>query len=235
MIQMDMNYINVAIDGPAGAGKSSIAKTLSAKLGYIYIDTGAMYRAAALYALNSGINIKTQKDRLINSLDDIIIDIKYENDMQRIFLGGSDVSERIRMPDVTKASSDIAVIPEVRMKLVELQRNLAKGSDVIMDGRDIATYVLPDADVKIFLTASVQKRAERRAAQNKKNGIKCDIETIKKDIILRDEQDTQREFAPLKKAPDAVMLDTSSLTFDESVAAAEKIISDKTGGNFCVL
>lgn len=230
-----MDYINVAVDGPAGAGKSSIAKALAAEMGYIYIDTGAMYRASALYAVRAGIDVRTQKDRLIESLDDIVIDIKYENGEQKIFLGNEDVSMRIREADITKASSDIAVIPEVRLKLVELQRSLAKGKNVIMDGRDIATYVLPDAQVKIFLTASVQKRAERRAQQNRQKGINSDIKLIEQDIAARDKQDSEREFAPLKKDADAVLLDTSDLTFDESVKAVKKIISDKTGENSRVL
>lgn len=224
-----MEYINVAIDGPAGAGKSSVAKAVSADLGYIYIDTGAMYRAFALYAVRAGIDLKAQKNRLIDLLDDIVIDIKYKNGEQRIFLGDDDVSERIRETDITRASSDIAVIPEVRLKLVEFQRSLAKGQNVIMDGRDIATYVLPDAQVKIFLTASAAKRAQRRVLQNRQKGIISDIKSIERDIAERDKQDSEREFAPLRQAKDAVLLDTSDLTFDEAVRAVKKIISDKTG------
>lgn len=224
-----MEYINVAVDGPAGAGKSSVARAVSADLGYIYIDTGAMYRACALYAVRAGIDLKSQKNRLIELLDDIVIDIKYKNGEQRIFLGNDDVSERIREIDITKASSDIAVIPEVRIKLVEFQRNLAKGQNVIMDGRDIATNVLPDAQVKIFLTASAAKRAERRVLQNRQKGIISDIKSIERDIAERDKQDSEREFAPLRQAKDAVLLDTSDMTFDEVVSAVKKIISDKTG------
>lgn len=224
-----MEYINVAVDGPAGAGKSSVARAVSADLGYIYIDTGAMYRACALYAVRAGIDLKNQKNRLIDLLDDIVIDIKYKNGEQRIFLGNDDVSERIREADITKASSDIAVIPEVRLKLVEFQRNLAKGQNVIMDGRDIATHVLPDAQVKIFLTASAAKRAERRVLQNRQKGIISDVKSIERDIAERDKQDSEREFAPLRQAKDAVLLDTSDMTFDEVVRAVKKIISDKTG------
>lgn len=230
-----MDHINVAVDGPAGAGKSSIAKALAKEMGYIYIDTGAMYRAAALYAVNKGIDIKNDRERLVNSLDDMVINIKYKDGEQRIFLGNDDVSERIRQTDITMASSDIAVIPQVRMKLVELQRKLAKGADVIMDGRDIATYVLPDAEVKIFLTASAHKRAQRRVLQNLQKGIECDIKSVEEDIIRRDEQDSHREFAPLKQAADAVVIDTSDMTFEEAAAAVKKIILDKTGENSRVL
>jgi cytidylate kinase len=231
----NMCYINVAIDGPAGAGKSSIAKALANELGYVYVDTGAMYRASALYAIENGIDIKAQREKLISVLDDILIDIKYENGSQRIFLCGKDVSERIREADVTKGSSDIAVIPEVRLKLVELQRKLAKSANVIMDGRDIATYVLPNADVKIFLTASVEKRAERRLAQMREKGIEGDIKSVEDDIRYRDKNDSEREFAPLKQADDAVLLDTSELDFEGSVSAVKKIITDMTGESSGVL
>ncbi|MCH5184630.1 MAG: (d)CMP kinase [Oscillospiraceae bacterium] len=224
-----MEYINVALDGPAGAGKSSIAKSLAEELGYIYIDTGAMYRSIAVYAIESGIDIKNQRNLLINSLDNINVDIKYKDGTQHIFLNGNDVSERIREADATKGSSDVAVIPEVRLKLVALQRSLAAGANVIMDGRDIATHVLPDAQVKIYLTASVEERAARRLRQMRERGTDGDIKSVEEDIRLRDKQDSEREFAPLRRAEDAVLLDTSDMNFEESVAAVKKIILEKTG------
>lgn len=224
-----MGYINIAIDGPAGAGKSSIAKKLANELGFIYVDTGAMYRASALFAIKNGINIVSERDKLIASLDMINIDIKYIDGTQRIYLDNDDVSERIREPDVTKASSDIAVIPEVRIKLVQMQRKLADGQNVIMDGRDIGTYVLPNAQVKIYLTASVEERAKRRLRQMAEKGITGDIKSVENDIRYRDKNDSEREFAPLCKADDAVVLDTSDLDFEASVEAMKQIIKNKTG------
>jgi len=228
-----MGYINIAIDGPAGAGKSTIAKKLAHELGFIYVDTGAMYRVCALFALNKGINIVSERDKLIKSLNMININIKYQDGTQRIFLDSSDVSERIRQPDVTKASSDIAAIPEVRLKLVNMQRKIAEGKNVIMDGRDIGTYVLPEADVKIYLTASVEERAKRRLKQMAEKGIDGDIKSVEKDIQYRDKNDSEREFSPLRQAEDAVVLDTSNLSLEDSVSEIKKIINDKTGDS-CV-
>lgn len=221
-----MKNINVAIDGPAGAGKSSISKAVAKKLGFVYVDTGAMYRACALYAIQNRIPITAEA--LSGELDNISIDIKYREDGQRIYLGGKDVSERIREPDVSIGASDIAVIPEVRLKLVDLQRELAKGNNVIMDGRDIGTYVLPGADVKIFLTASVEERARRRVEEMKLKGASADFESVKKDMQYRDKNDSEREFAPLRQAEDAVLLDTTALDFDAVVNAVLKIINEKT-------
>lgn len=218
-----MKKFNVAIDGPAGAGKSSISKAVAKKLGCIYVDTGAMYRACALYAIEN--NIPITAEGLENELDKIKIGIKYAEDGQRIFLGGVDVSGRIREPDVSIGASDIAVIPAVRLKLVEMQRELAKTNNVVMDGRDIGTYVLPDAEVKIFLTASVDERARRRVLEMEQKGQKADFETVKKDMAYRDKNDSEREFAPLKQADDAVLLDTTELSFDEVVAAVTDIIA----------
>lgn len=218
-----MKKFNVAIDGPAGAGKSSISKAVAKKLGCIYVDTGAMYRACALYAIEN--NIPITAEGLENELDNIKISIKYAEDGQRIYLGGVDVSGRIREPDVSIGASDIAVIPAVRLKLVDMQRELAKTNNVVMDGRDIGTYVLPDAEVKIFLTASVDERARRRVLEMEQKGQKADFETVKKDMAYRDKNDSEREFAPLKQAEDAVLLDTTELTFDEVVAAVTDIIA----------
>ncbi|MBO5059703.1 MAG: (d)CMP kinase [Clostridia bacterium] len=215
--------IRVAIDGPAGAGKSSIAKAVAKNLGFVYIDTGAMYRAAAVYALENGIEIVA--DAFSNEiLNKIKIDIEYDDDGQRILLCGRDVSERIREADASIGASDIATIPAVRLKLVELQRRLAEKSSVIMDGRDIGTYVLPDAEVKIFLTASVDERARRRFAELEKKGMAADFEKVKKDIEYRDKNDSEREFAPLKMADDAVLVDTSDMTIDEVIERITEII-----------
>lgn len=217
-----MKRVMVAIDGPAGAGKSTLAKKCAAALGYIYIDTGAMYRAAALYAILNGIEITAEA--LVGELDNIKIDIAYSEGTQRIFLNGKDVSERIREADVSRGASDIARIPEVRIKLVEMQRKMAADGGVIMDGRDIGTYVLPNAEVKIYLTASVDERARRRAEQMRQAGMTVDLDEVKRDIIYRDENDKNREFAPLKQAEDAVLLDTTKMSFEESEEALLKII-----------
>jgi cytidylate kinase len=206
--------MKIAIDGPAGAGKSSIAKLVAGELGFIYIDTGAMYRASALYAIENGIKI-TAESFTKDVLDKIKIDIRYDEDGQRIFLCGKDVTKRIREADVSIGASDIAVIPAVRLKLVDLQRELAKGNNVIMDGRDIGTYVLPDAELKIYLTASVEERAMRRLKELKEKGQTADFEQVKKDISYRDKNDSEREFAPLKKADDAVLVDSTDMTIDE--------------------
>lgn len=221
-----MKNINVAVDGPAGAGKSSISRAVAQKLGYVYIDTGAMYRACALYAINNGLAITAEA--LSAELDNISIDIKHGADGQRIYLCGEDVSERIREPDVSIGASDIAVIPEVRLKLVDLQRELADGNNVIMDGRDIGTYVLPNADVKIFLTASIDERTRRRVEEMKQKGGLPDFDSVKKDMQYRDKNDSEREFAPLRCAQDAVVLDTTELDFDASVAAVMQLINEKT-------
>lgn len=208
-----MKKVNIAIDGPAGAGKSSISKEVAKKLGIVYVDTGAMYRACAVYALENGIEISGEAIK--PHLDDIKIDINYNENGQQIILNGKDVSDRIREQDATIGSSKIAVIPEVRLKLVELQRSLAKSKSVIMDGRDIGTYVLPNADLKIYLTASVAERARRRFIEMQQKGMECNIKDVEKDIEFRDKNDSEREFAPLRCAEDAILIDSSDLKFDE--------------------
>ena len=218
--------MKVAIDGPAGAGKSSIAKAVSKKLGFVYIDTGAMYRAVAVYAIEKGIEIK-EENFTKEVLDEIKIDIAYEDGTQKIFLLGKDVSERIREADVSIGASNVAVIPAVRLKLVELQRTLAEKTSVIMDGRDIGTYVLPDAEVKIFLTASSDVRAKRRLLEMKEKGMEADFETVKRDIEYRDKNDSEREFAPLRQAEDAVLVDTSEMTIDEVIERITEIIGEE--------
>ncbi|MCH5210737.1 MAG: (d)CMP kinase [Oscillospiraceae bacterium] len=219
-----MNYISVAVDGPAGAGKSSVSKTVAKDLGYTYIDTGAMYRCVALFAIENGIDIKNDVPTLIAGLDGIKIDMRNTGDGQRVYLNGLDVSERIREEDVSVGASDVAVIPEVRVKLVDMQREMAKSANVIMDGRDICSHVLPDAQVKIFLTASIEARAKRRYDELCRKGIECDFEKIKSDIAYRDKNDSEREVSPLKKAEDAVLLDTTELCFDEVVEKIKELI-----------
>lgn len=217
--------MRVAIDGPAGAGKSSIAKAVSKKLGFVYIDTGAMYRAVGVYAIENGIEIKAENftDEV---LDKIKIDIKYEDGTQKIYLLGEDVSERIREADASIAASNVAVIPAVRLKLVELQRALSEKTSVIMDGRDIGTYVLPDAEVKIFLTASSDVRAKRRLLEMKEKGMEADFETVKRDIEYRDKNDSEREFAPLRRAEDAILVDSSDMTIEQVIERITEIIEE---------
>lgn len=208
-----MKNIAVAIDGPAGAGKSSIAKAVAKKLGFVYVDTGAMYRAAALYAIQN--NIPIEEERLIPVLNDIKIDMEYNENNQVIILNGEDVSKKIRENEVSMGASAIAVIPAVRLKMVEIQREMAKKQSVIMDGRDIGTYVLPDAQLKIYLTASLEERAKRRYAELLQKGTNYSFEEIKEDMAKRDYNDSNREFAPLKQAEDAVLIDSSSMSFEE--------------------
>lgn len=219
-----MNYISVAVDGPAGAGKSSVSRAAAKDMGFTYIDTGAMYRAAALFAIENGIDIKNDVKILISRLDEIKIDIKYTDMGQRVYLSGNDVSERIRKEDVSVGASDVATIPEVRKKLVEIQRNMAKSANVIMDGRDICEHVLPNAQVKIFLTASADSRAKRRYDELREKGVECDFEKIKADMIYRDKNDSTRAVSPLRQAEDAVLLDTTELSFNEAVEKVKELI-----------
>lgn len=203
--------VNIAIDGPAGAGKSTIAKAISHKLGIVYLDTGAMYRTVALKAISSGIDTLDKK-RLTELVKDIDIRIEYKDNEQRIFLEGNDVTGMIRTQEVTIGSSNVAVIPGVRLKMVDLQRKIAKDNDVVMDGRDIGTYVLPDAEFKFFLTATLDERAKRRYDEMISKGITdVGFDEVRKDIAFRDKNDSSRAFAPLSKAPDALEIDTTGL------------------------
>lgn len=208
--------MNIAIDGPAGAGKSSIARLAAEKLNYVYVDTGAMFRTMALFFLNENIN-PSEEETVTANCGQIQISIEYQNGEQHIFLNGSDVSADIRKEEVGRQASVIARYPAVRTKLLNLQRKLASENDVIMDGRDIGTVVLPKAECKVYLTASAGVRAERRYKELREKGIDCDLAEIEKDIIARDEQDMKREIAPLKQAEDAVLVDSSNLTIDEVV------------------
>lgn len=207
---------SIAIDGPAGAGKSTIAKKVSANLGFIYLDTGAMYRAVALKAIRSGIDTKNQKE-LAAMMDSLNISISHDNNLQKIFLDGQDVSEAIRTPEVSVGASNVAVFPEVRLKMVDLQRKIASEHDVVMDGRDIGSYVLPNADLKIFLTASVDERARRRYEEQIKKGQSVTFESVRADMVYRDNNDSSRAFAPLTKVADAIEIDSTTLSIDEVV------------------
>ncbi len=217
----------VAIDGPGGAGKSTISKAAAKALGFVYIDTGAMYRAAALFCLRQGIKIKETPDLAAKAVDTIDIDIDYKEDGQHIFLNGEDVSGFIRTPEVSMGASDVSAIPAVRVKLVELQRNLASTKNVIMDGRDIGTSVLPNAPLKIFLTASPETRAKRRFDELTEKGESCTYEEVLKDMCQRDKNDSTRAVSPLKPAEDSVLLDTSNLSFEESLDAVLKLVKER--------
>jgi len=213
--------ISIAIDGPAGAGKSTIAKMISKEMGIVYLDTGAMYRTVALKAIRDRISTD-DRDSLSKMVSNIDISVKYVDGEQFIYLDGEDVTSKIRTPEISIGASNVAVVPEVRIKMVELQRQIALKTSVVMDGRDIGTYVLPDAKFKFFLTASVEERALRRYNEQVAKGYKdISLESVKKDIEYRDKNDSSREFAPLSKAQDAIEIDTTSLTIDE---VAQKII-----------
>lgn len=216
-----MSY-SIAIDGPAGAGKSTIAKQAAKQLSFIYVDTGAMYRAVALYMIRAGVR-DGKEGALEEALAHVDVTIVYEDGNQQVLLNGENVSGLIRTEEVGRMASAVAKNQKVREKLVDLQRRLAKTANVIMDGRDIGTHVLPDAPVKIYLTASAEKRAERRYKELAEKGEACVLEEIKADIIARDEQDMNREISPLKQAEDAVLLDTSNLGIPESVEAVLSI------------
>ena len=218
---------NVAIDGPAGAGKSTVAKSVAALKNFIYVDTGAMYRAMALYFLRKGID-KTDESAINAALGQVEITIRYENGAQQVILNGENVSGLIRT-EVGNMASATSVYKKVREKLVELQKELARQADVIMDGRDIGTCVLPDADVKVYLTASSAVRAKRRYNELKEKGTDCDLDEIEKDIIDRDYRDMHRENSPLKQAEDAVLLDSSDMTLKEVVDAIVAMIEKKQG------
>lgn len=212
-----MGY-NVAVDGPAGAGKSTIAKLVAKEKNYIYVDTGAMYRAMAIHFLGKGIAPENVAD-VAGACQDADVTIDYEDGIQQVYLNGENVTDRLRTEEVGNMASKTSQIPAVREKLLELQRGLAREKDVIMDGRDIGTCILPDADVKIYLTASVETRARRRFEELKEKGILCDFDEIARDIKERDERDMNRATAPLRKADDAYLVDSSHMTIEEVVSA----------------
>lgn len=218
--------INIAIDGPAGAGKSTIARQLAGELSYIYVDTGAMYRAMALYFLKNGID-SGDEAAISAACRDVQVSIGYENGEQQVILNGENVTGSIRTEEVGNMASATSVYGEVRRKLVELQQQLAAHENVIMDGRDIGTCVLPDAQVKIYLTASVECRAKRRYDELTAKGISCDLEDISRDIEERDYRDMHREISPLRQAEDAVLVDTSHMNIQEVVAEIRRICQER--------
>lgn len=216
----------IAIDGPAGAGKSTIARAVATRLGYIYIDTGSLYRTVALNCKNLRINFEC-KEQVVQTLDNLSIEIKFIDGEQRVFLNGEDVSDKIRTPEISLAASSVSAIPEVRSFLLNLQKTLANSQNSIMDGRDIGTVVLPDADVKIFLTASAHTRAERRYKELIEKGQEVEFNDVLNDIEKRDYADTHRAISPLKQADDAVLADTSELDLQQSIDLIESIIKER--------
>lgn len=222
-----MEYSSVAIDGPSGAGKSTVARAVAARMGYVYVDTGAMYRAIGLAVYRRGIAGEDTAG-IIASLPTVDISLAYQDGMQHVLLNGEDVSEAIRTPEISQYASKVSAVPEVRRFLLDVQRDMAKNSNILMDGRDIGTVILPDAPVKIFLTASAKTRAERRYRELKEKGQQVTLEGVLADIQARDRQDTTRAVAPLRQADDAVLLDTSALDLEQSIAAVLRIIREKT-------
>ena len=217
--------ISVAIDGPSGAGKSSLAKRLAADLGFVYVDTGAMYRAIGLYAVRQGADLH-DADAVAALLPQIRLDIRLQGGAQHVYLNGEDVSAAIRAEQIGMAASAVSAHGPVRAFLLETQRSLAAGQNVLMDGRDIGTVVLPNATVKIFLTASAEARARRRCKELQEKGQPADYATVLADIRQRDEQDTHRAIAPLRQAADAIRIDTSEIDFEQSVALLKRTIQE---------
>lgn len=218
--------MKIALDGPAGAGKSTVAKALAKKLDIMYLDTGAMYRAVALHMLDNNITVD-QKDKVEEALKNIDLVVKYEDGAQKMYLAGKDVSLRIRENAVSKAASDFSALQPVRVFLVKMQQETARKNDCILDGRDIGTFVLPDADFKFFLTADSSERAKRRAKELAEKGQIVDVQQIQKEIEQRDYNDSHREFAPLKQAEDAILVDSTFMTVDEVITFVTNIIEGK--------
>lgn len=212
-----MSVFRIAIDGPSGAGKSTVAKALAKRLGFVQVDTGAMYRSVGLYIYRKGLQ-PDDADAVIPQLENINIDLGFSEEGQRIYLNGEDVSEKIRQNEISAYASKVSAIPAVRAFLLEMQRKLAREHNVVMDGRDIGTVVLPDAELKIFQTASVNERAKRRCLELTEKGQIVDLETIKKEIEERDYNDSHRAAAPCVPADDAVIIDNSNITIEENVA-----------------
>lgn len=224
-----MSFI-VAIDGPAGTGKGTITKILSKEMGLVNIDTGATYRCVALYAINNNIKLE-ERDKIINSLENIHIDMKNENGEQTIYLNGKDVTKDIRTKEVTKIVSQISSIKEVRFAMVDVQRKLAEGKDVIMEGRDITTYVFPNADIKIYLDAEESERAKRRYKEMQENGIEMTYDEVLKNIQIRDKNDREKEIGALKIAEDAIYVDTTNLSIEEVKEKVKEIIKSNRGNS----
>lgn len=222
----NLKHVSAAIDGPVGAGKSTVARAAAGRLGFVYCDTGALYRAIGLYCRRNGADLSNGAD-IASRLPEISLDIRLEEGVQHIFLNGEDVSEEIRRPEISMAASAVSAVPEVRAALLDIQRSVARTNDVIMDGRDIGTVVLPDADVKIFLTARPEIRAKRRCDELVRKGTDTTFEEVLADLNKRDYNDSHRAAAPLKQAEDAVLADTSKLDFEQSVDLICAIIEDK--------
>ena len=222
--------INIAIDGPAGAGKSSVAKAVAKKLGFIYVDTGALYRAVGVNALKN--SIKTDdKEAVTAMLPSTKVELKYVDGVQRVILNDEDVSEAIRMPEASMAASNVSAIPEVRAFLLDLQHDMAEKNNVIMDGRDIGTVIIPDADLKVFMTASAECRAMRRFKELTERGQSVKYEDVLAEMNQRDGQDSSRAIAPTKAADDAIYFDNSELDFEQTVDAIIKMEEERAGGN----
>ena len=217
--------LNIAIDGPSGAGKSSVAKAVAKNKGILYLDTGALYRAIGLYVLRKGLDTKSSAE-VAPLLDEIHISLRFVDGVQRVILCGEDVTDTIRTQPVAMAASDVSALREVRSFLLSLQRDIAAKNDCIMDGRDIGTVILPNADLKIFLTASTEARAHRRCSELAAKGIKADFDSVYKEIAERDSNDSSREIAPLKAADDAVTVDTTNMELDEVVGLISRMIGE---------
>lgn len=221
--------MQIAIDGPSGAGKSTIAKAVAAKLGIVYVDTGALYRTVGYFVRSQGVT-KEDKDGIVACLPKIKIEVRYENGAQHVYLNGEDLGDRIREPEISMYASAVSAVPEVRSFLLDTQRDIAAKNSVIMDGRDIGTVILPNADVKIFMTASNEARAERRTKELLAKGMTVNYEDVLREMIERDSNDRNRAVAPAVAAPDAVLLDNSDMTIEENVEAVLEIVKDKVEG-----
>ena len=225
-----MSTIRVAVDGPSGAGKSTLARAAAAALGFLYVDTGAIYRTVGLSARDQGVD-PGDEPAVADILPSLRVELRYdEAGRQRMLLNGRDVSEEIRLPEISRYASAVSALPVVRAYLMETQRELARRNNVIMDGRDIGTVVLPDAEVKVYLTASAQVRAERRCRELEERGTPQPFEEVLRDIEDRDYRDTHREAAPLRQAEDAVLLDTSALDFQQSLEALLRLVRERMAG-----
>lgn len=218
--------INIAIDGPAGAGKSTIAKAVAKRLGIIYLDTGAMYRSVAYYVLKHGVSVSDEKS-VQGILGGLVMDIRYEDGAQQIYVCGENVTPYLREPHMSKAASDVSALPAVRYKMVELQREFAASHDVVLDGRDIGTFVLPEANCKFYMTASPEERAERRHKELAEKGSACTFKEVLDDINKRDYNDSHRAVAPLRQADDAVYIDTTDMTPEEVTELVVRTVSEK--------
>ncbi len=223
---MNKKTYKIAVDGPSGAGKSTISRIVAGKLGFIYVDTGALYRAAALYVLKTGIHTADEAS-IVACLDSLKVTLAFSGGVQHVFLNGEDVSQKIRTPEVSMAASAVSAVPEVRKFLFNLQRTLADENNCIMDGRDIGTVVLPDAQIKIFLTASAEDRAKRRYDELVAKGVDVKYEDVLKDVNARDYNDSHREIAPLKPSEDSIMVDTTGNTLEQSVEMIISVIKEK--------